>query len=226
MVARRAGGAEDSHRGPDFVERVKPLDELGQDAQDAPRVGVVAELLDRAALEQRPVGRGLLGRDDKATGAAAVGDLPPSRVVHQVSGLNSSRGGNSVAPSVGIATGSVSDVGDNEIRLRAFLADLSSPLPLEAVSAEMVSGGCLVAVWSGISRSPSRCARRDVTSASSSWTRRRWRMCSVKWWRPLNQWKRVPVTSTNARGTRATVHRGTPSMRKTENPIATGAVLL
>src|SRR5207302_3664857 len=85
--------AEDGDRRPDLVERVKPLDELGKDAQYPPRIGVVAELFDRAALEQRSVGRGLLARDDKATGAASVTDLPPSGVARQVGGFDSSRGG-------------------------------------------------------------------------------------------------------------------------------------
>src|SRR5437762_1503707 len=75
--------AEHGHGGSDVVESVKALDELGEDAQHAPRVGVVAELLDCAALEQRAVGGGLLAGDDQPTGAAAVSAVPATGLVHQ-----------------------------------------------------------------------------------------------------------------------------------------------
>ena len=83
VVVFGPGGAEHGHGGSDVVESVKALDELGEDAQHAPRVGVVAELLDCAALEQRAVGGGLLAGDDQPTGAAAVSAVPATGLVHQ-----------------------------------------------------------------------------------------------------------------------------------------------
>ena len=76
-------GAENRDRRPDVIEGVETLDELREDSQNAPRVGVVTELLDRAAFEQRAVGGGLLAGDDQATGASAVSGVPAVRVVHQ-----------------------------------------------------------------------------------------------------------------------------------------------
>jgi hypothetical protein len=50
-------------------------------------------------------------------------------------------------------------------------------------------------------------------------------MCSVKWWRPFIQWKRVPATRTSATGTTATAHTGTPWMCKTVQYRSTLVVL-
>src|SRR5712692_9361867 len=69
----RFGACRTEHgdRGPNAVEGVEAFDELREDAKDAPRVGVVAQLLDRAALEQHSVGRRGLSRDNKATSTSA-----------------------------------------------------------------------------------------------------------------------------------------------------------
>src|SRR5207245_2101810 len=63
---------EHGHRGPDVVEGVEAFNELGQDPQHAPRIGMVAELFDRAALEQHLVGRRRLLGNDETAGAAAI----------------------------------------------------------------------------------------------------------------------------------------------------------
>src|SRR5712691_4431046 len=97
---------EDGHRGAYLVERIEALDELREDAEDAPWVGVVAELFDRAALEQGAVGRRLLGRDDEPAGAPSDVDLPPFRVVHQAS--DGTADSVSTAPSDSCATGTAS----------------------------------------------------------------------------------------------------------------------
>src|SRR2546423_827223 len=120
IVVLGSSRPEDWDRRPDFVQRVKSLDELGEDAQHAPWIRMVAELLDRAALEQRAVGGRLLAGDDQSTGAAAVSAVPATGLVHQASGFDSS-GSTSEAPSVATATGS-------GCPLRDFLAALPSPL--------------------------------------------------------------------------------------------------
>src|SRR2546423_15385018 len=70
IVVLGSSGPEDCDRRPDLVQRVKSLDELGEDAQHAPWIRMMAELLDRAALEQRAVGGGLLAAGDPSTRAA------------------------------------------------------------------------------------------------------------------------------------------------------------
>src|ERR1700736_3497915 len=72
VVGSRARRTEHRDCRPDAIECVTPLHDLRQDAQHSPRVGVVAQLFDRAALEQRFVGRRLKPRNDKTAGAATI----------------------------------------------------------------------------------------------------------------------------------------------------------
>jgi len=66
------GRTEDRHRRTQARERVKPFDELAQDAQHAPRVGMQHELVELVAIEERLVGEGLAGRNDQAAGPPAI----------------------------------------------------------------------------------------------------------------------------------------------------------
>src|SRR5207245_3549228 len=135
------------------VDRANALNEPRQDPHPVPRVVVVTELRDRAALEQRTVGGGLLAGDDQPTGAAAVSAVPATRLVHQAR----------VVFGFGVPTSEAPLVTTTAVS--GSLAELRSPLE-EAGSASVATGdsgsisvasGTTLAVeWSGMPSSSSR----------------------------------------------------------------------
>src|SRR5205814_476188 len=129
VVGVRSGRAEHSDGRPHLVERVEPFDELGKDPQNAPGVGVVTELFDRAALEQSAVGRDVLRRQDQAPGAPAVTHVPAAHLTHQACSVSPLAGRSSVEAGAGGVSGSRTASLVSEARLRAFFS-LSPPLTI------------------------------------------------------------------------------------------------
>src|SRR5216683_3511228 len=208
VVRLGASRTEHGHGGPDVVQRVEAFDEFGQDAQHSPWVGVVAELLDRAALEQHLVGRRRLLGDDETTGAAAIRHDPGQACDAGSAALvgSAAAAGAVTSPLAGstLGTGAANSLarffrsppplpcacGSGSAATTAGSSRVASSGAISSASGSETRAGDLTALpeWSGISNTWSRWARKDATSASSSWTRRRWRMCSVKWCRPSIQW--------------------------------------
>src|SRR5258706_1956361 len=180
--------AEHRHSGPDVVQRVETFDELGQDAQHAPWVGMVAQLLDSAAFEQHLVGRRRLLGDDETAGAAAIRHDP-----RQACGAGSAASAGSAVASgavtsplacstlgSGAAAGLArffrsppllpSACGSGRAATVAGSSKGASSGAISSASGSETCAGALTALpeWSGISSTWSRWARKDATSASSS----------------------------------------------------------
>ena len=86
VVAGRARGAEDRDRAAYLGERVKAFDELAQDAEDAPGIGVVGELLEDGAVQEGPVGGGARRGHDQAARAPPF-RLSSHRGIHVITRL-------------------------------------------------------------------------------------------------------------------------------------------